>query len=298
MSAFQKFDHISHLVLPSELDFDPVREQAVRVNKRGDIESLRGIYNIINPLNDSVLCQSRKNHTPLNYSIMWSSFMEGLVASGIDLNQVEAKWNIASDGRSFTCDIILKRYNYEMQVGEPVYMRFRIADSHDMTMVRDILCGLWRLFCANGCSAVSEQLRVREKHTSGSDPERMGAVVADYPKRLQAEAELYPLMMAQRVPEERAMNFIEQNIVAYKNNAGRMVTNKTELAECYKTYNLYSSMGETAYRLYNTLTHIGTHVTGREGTNLTLKQANRERMIQTVINRKEFKELAGLPLAA
>jgi len=57
-------------------------------------------------------------------------------------------------------------------------------------------------------------------------------------------------------------------------------------------------MGDTGYRLYNTLTHIGTHVEGRDGTNITLKQARMEQKVQEVVSLPEFKSLVGLPLAA
>jgi len=296
MSKYENFSGIP--ALPVELDFDPVREPAKRVAKNGDVQVISGVFNIVNPLTDTVMTVSKSKHNPVNYAIAWESFRAGIEASGIDTSDVECKFNVSPDGKSFTCDIILKRFNFERVVGEPVFMRFRITDSHDMSFVRDFLCGLWRLWCTNGCSSVREQLRLREKHTSFSDPEKVGSVVAEYPARLEAEAELYPLMMGTPVTQEQAIDFMERNVAMYRTNAGKWKLNNKALEECNRVWGLYGSMGDTGYRLYNTLTHIGTHVEGRDGTNITLKQARMEQKVQEVVSLPEFKSLVGLPLAA
>jgi hypothetical protein len=296
MSKYESFAGIP--ALPVELDFDPVREPAKRVNAHGDVEVIPGLFHVINPLNDRVLASTKTKHTAVNYAVGYNSFLAGIEASGIDTSQVEAKFNVSGNGGAFTADIILKRFNFERVVGEPVYMRFRITDSHDTTFVRDMMCGLWRLWCTNGCSSVAENLRVRNKHTRFSDPEKLGAVVADYPARLEAEAELYPLMMNTNVSHDQAIDFLERNVATYRNNAGKLQLNKRALEECNRIWGLYGSMGNTGYRLYNTLTHIGTHVEGRDGTNITLKQARMEQKVQEVVNLPEFKSLVGLPLAA
>ena len=296
MSKYESFAGIP--ALPVELDFDPVREPAKRVNAHGDVEVIPGLFHVINPLNDCVLASTRTKHTAINYAVGYNSFLLGIEASGIDTSQVEVKFNVSANGGAFTADIILKRFNFEKVVGEPVYMRFRITDSHDTTFVRDMMCGLWRLWCTNGCSSLAESLRVRNKHTRFSDPEKLGAVVADFPARLEAEAELYPLMMGTRVSQDQAIDFMERNVATYRNNAGKLQLNKRALEECNRIWGLYGSMGDTGYRLYNTLTHIGTHVEGRDGTNITLKQARMEQKVQEVVNLPEFKSLVGLPLAA
>jgi len=296
MSVYENFAGMPSL--PVELDFDPVREPAKRIAKNGNTQIIAGVFNIINPMTDTVMTVSKSKHNPVNYAIAWESFRAGIEASGLDTSDIECKFNVSPDGKSYTCDIILKRFNFEKVVGEPVYMRFRITDSHDMSFVRDFLCGLWRLWCTNGCSSVHEQLRLREKHTLMSDPEKVGSVVAEYPARLEAEAKLYPIMMNTKVSQDQAIDFMERNLATYRTNAGKLKLNNKTLEECNRIWSMYNSMGNTGYRLYNTLTHIGTHVEGREGTNITLKQARMEQKIQEVVSLPEFKSLVGLPLAA
>jgi hypothetical protein len=105
-------------------------------------------------------------------------------------------------------------------------------------------------------------------------------------------------MMETRVSHDQAIDFMERNVAMYRTNAGKMKLNNKALEECNRVWGLYSTMGDTGYRLYNTLTHIGTHVEGRDGTNITLKQARMEQKVQEVVSLPEFKQLVGLPLAA
>jgi len=105
-------------------------------------------------------------------------------------------------------------------------------------------------------------------------------------------------MMEKPVSHEQAIDFMERNVAMYRTNAGKMKLNNKALEECNRVWGLYSTMGNTGYRLYNTLTHIGTHVEGRDGTNITLKQARMEQKVQEVVSLPEFKQLVGLPLAA
>jgi hypothetical protein len=57
---------------------------------------------------------------------------------------------------------------------------------------------------------------------------------------------------------------------------------------------MYSALGDTGYRLYNVLTHIGTHVTGREGTDIARKQIRIEDRVSEIVQTPKFRELVGL----
>lgn len=286
MSAYQNFNTIP--ALPVELDFDPVREPLVHNGR-----VVEGHHAIINPNTDSVMCVSKRQHNPVNFRYMWDAFREGVDASGIDQSQLDVKFNVAHGASAFSVDIIFKRYDFAPIVGEPTHMRFRIYDSHDMTFKRDILCGLFRLWCSNGASSLSERLQVKQKHTMLSDPEKLGAVVAEFPARLEAEAELYPVMMNTRVTKDQAVHFIRKHVATYRVASGIKVNEKM-VEEGARIWNLYGSMGDTGYRMFNVMTHIGTHVNGREGTDMARKQARIEQQVQSVVDLPEFKQLVGL----
>jgi hypothetical protein len=284
--GYHSYDSIPEL--PAELNFDPVRE---KVTRNGVI--VPDSFWVVNPNTDTVMTTSKRQHNPVNFTHMWDAFREGVAASGVDTSQLEVKFNVAHGARAFSADIIFKRYDYERIVGEATQMKMRILDSHDMTLKRDIRCMLLRLACTNGMVSVGENLSVKQKHTTLSDPEKLGAVVAEYPERLENEAYLYKHMMHTRVTKDQAIAYAEANVATYRTNVGVKVNKKT-VEEFARIWNEYSSLGDTGYRLYNVMTHIGTHVTGRADTDVARKQIRIEDKVAQLVQEPEFRILSGL----
>jgi len=302
MSVYQNFDHIPTLseVAPS-LVFEPKRE-ALRHN--GLLVADK--FAIINPTlgemrtdimpsepTGQVMQIVGKSHVATPYNVMWDSMREGIELSGLDTSQIQIKFIVAPDGGSYAADIIFKQYEFEPAVGDVHSMRFRIYDSHDMTFKHHIQCGLFRYWCSNGQASIAEKLEVKAKHTLTADPEKLGRIVADFPARLEAEAELYKDMMATPLSKDRAVQFIRDNVATYRIASGIKINEKT-VEEGARIWNMYGNLGDTGYRLFNVITHIGTHVTGREGTNMARKQARIEQQAQAVVDMPEFKQLVGL----
>ena len=291
MSAYQNFNGIP--ALPVALDFDPVREQVVRTGRDGVIRTVRDSYWVVNPLTDEVMATSKNQHNPVNFKNMWDSFREGVEHSGVDTSDIQIMFNTARGGAAFSADIVFKRYDYQQIVGEATQMKMRILDSHDMTLKRDIRCMLMRLACTNGMVTVGERLTVKQKHTTFSDPEKLGAVVSEFPTRLENEAHLYKDMMAKRVTKDQAIAFARTEVATYRTAAGIKINEKT-VEEFARIWNEYRALGETGYHLYNVLTHIGTHVTGREGTDVARKQIRIEDRVSEIVQAPAFRQLVGL----
>ena len=291
MSAYQNFNGIP--ALPVELDFDPIREQVVRTGRDGIVRTVPDSYWVVNPLTDEVMTTSKNQHNPVNFKHMWDSFREGVEHSGVDASKLEVKFNIARNGAAFSADLIFARYDYQRIVGEATQMKMRILDSHDMTLKRDIRCMLMRLACTNGMVTVGERLAVKQKHTVFSDPAKLGSVVSEFPTRLEQEATLYKDMMRTPVTKDQAIDFARTEVATYRTAAGIKVNEKT-VEEFARIWNEYNSLGNTGYHLYNVLTHIGTHVTGREGTDIARKQIRVEDRVSEIVQTPRFKQLVGL----
>ena len=302
MSAYQDFNTFPTLseVAPS-LVFEPKRE-ALRHNGLlvkdkfaiinptiGDIDPLTGLPK------GEVMQVVGKSHVATPYDVMWDSMREGIELSGLDTSQIKIKFLIAPDGGSYSADIIFKQYEFEPAVGDVHSMRFRIYASHDMTFKHHIQCGLFRYWCSNGQASIAEKLEVKAKNTQSADPEKLGRIVADFPARLEAEAELYKGMMATPLSKDRAIEFIRDNVATYNIASGIKINEKT-VEEGARIWNMYGNLGDTGYRLFNVITHIGTHVTGRErdGTNMVRKQSLMEKQAQAIVDMPEFKQLVGL----
>ena len=170
-------------------------------------------------------------------------------------------------------------------------MKMRIGDSHDQTLKRTVKCYMERLFCSNGCSSIAENLTFSEKHTKMSDPEAIGEVVGVFPSRLEKEAEIYASLQDIPFTKDQALTFFRINVCTYVTRTGRKV-NDTMLNECMRIWDSYSEMGKNVFRLYNVLTHIGTHVTASRGGDLTRKAFKMENEIGAIIKGKAFQELA------
>jgi len=285
---YENFDNVP--ALPVELVFDPVREPVYR---KGVV--VPDQFWIINPNTDQLINDkpSGKNHNPVNYTHMWESFREGVDQSGIDTSNLQVRFNVADRSAAFSADIVFKQYNYDRIVGEATEMKMRIIDSHDMSFRRDIRCMIMRLACTNGMVTVGERLTVKQKHTMLSDPEKLGAVVAEYPSRLEDEAHLYKQMMGTRVTKDQAIAFARSEVATYRVASGIKVNEKS-VEEFARIWNEYAGLGETGYRLYNVMTHIGTHVTGRADTDLARKQIRIEDRVSDIVQGKAFQQLAGL----
>ena len=301
MSVYQDFNGIPTLseVAPS-LVFEPKRE-ALRHNGLlvkdkfaiinptiGDIDPLTGLPK------GEVMQVVGKNHVANPYPVMWDSIREGVELSGLDTSQIKIKFLIAPDGGSYSADIIFKQYEFEPAVGDVHSMRFRIYASHDMTFKHHIQCGLFRYWCSNGQASIAEKLEVSAKNTRSADPEKLGRIVADFPARLEAEAELYKDMMATSLSKDHAMEFIRDRVATYRTTSGAIKINEKTVEESARIWNMYRNLGDTGYRLFNVITHMGTHVTGREGTNMARKQALIEQKSQALVDTPEFRQLVGL----
>jgi hypothetical protein len=298
MSTYVNFDHIPTLseVAPS-LVFEPKREalrhKDILVEDKfaiinptiGDIDPLTGLPK------GKVMQVVGKSHVATPYDIMWESMRQGIELSGLDTSQIQVKFIISPDGGAYSADIIFKRYEFEPAVGDVHSMRFRIYDSHNMAFKHHIQCGLFRYWCSNGQASIAEKLEVKAKHTLTADPEKLGAVVADFPARLEAEAELYKDMMDTPLSKDRAVEFIREKVATYRVASGIKVNEKM-VEEGARIWNMYSNLGNTGYRLFNVITHIGTHVTGRG--DMARKQARIEQQAQSVVDMPEFKQLVGL----
>ena len=291
MSIYQNFDSIP--ALPAELDFEPVREQVLRTGRDGITRTVPDSFWVVNPLNDTVLATTRKRHNPTNFVSMWESFRDGLSASDIDTSQIKVKFNVAHNSAAYSADILFPKYDYQKIVGEATQMKMRIIDSHDSSFRRVMRAYIERLVCTNGMVSVGERLEFKSFHTIHSDPEKIGAVASEYPARLENEAQLYKVMMGTSVSKDTAIEFARSHVASYRTASGIKINEKS-VEEFARIWNQYSALGDTGYRLYNVLTHIGTHVTGREGTDLARKQIRIEDKVSDIVKTPKFRQLVGL----
>jgi hypothetical protein len=187
--------------------------------------------------------------------------------------------------------IVLKNYNFEKKLGEPAKMVMMVRDSHDQSVRRQVSAMIYRLACLNGMIAPRETVGISQKHTTYSDPETVGKVAANFPVQLERDAEVMARMRQVKVARDYVIDFLRRNVATYYTKSGAKVNNKY-LEKVVGIHDWYSGLGDNAYRLYNTLTHISTHVEAqRDGTEVERKRIRVEQDIENVIRGQEFQSL-------
>ena len=269
--------------LPEYLDFAPKREQQTRNGVVVD-----GKWWTVNPNTDEVIGDGRKNHNPMNFSIMWDSLREGLYHSGLQLDSATTKFNSYNNNAGMTAEIVLPNHDFVKALGEPSCLKIRIVDSHDQSQRRQISAMIMRLACLNGMVSMAENTSLSQLHTQGSNPERIGKVAATWPELLLGDAAKMQAMREVRVPRHRAIDFYSDHVASHKTRTG-MTLNKSMLDRIMGIHDSYQ-LGNNAYRLYNVLTHMSTHVESKSC--VTKKQLVMEDKIASIIKGDAFKELA------
>lgn len=273
--------------LPAELDFDPVREPATR---NGNV--IDGRFWVINPLNDEIIGDGKRVHNPHNYRKMWDSMWEGLMQSDLDMSTIEVKTRVIENGAAMRAEVILPNQDFTGQLGEAAKMKIVIADSHDQTIKRSVSAMVHRLACLNGMIAVREKIAFSQKHTTFSDPLSIGIAASNWIPQLQSEVEGMKQMMGIRIGLDQAVEFYRQNVARYRTASGYKF-NERMLERILNIHNSYD-MGHNAYRVYNTLTHLSTHVDKAKGdADIGRKQLRIEQDIESVI-RGPFAEMIAV----
>jgi hypothetical protein len=267
--------------LPQILDFDPVREPQIRNGV-----AIRNQYWVVNPNTDTVIGNGKSIHNPQNFSKVWDSFREGLLHSGLDTSEAEVKFNVIKEGAAMEAQIVLKRYQYEQVLGEPAKMTMSFRDSHDQSIRRQIRAMIYRLACLNGMIAPREAVGIVQKHTTYSDPDTVGKIASKFPDQLLKDAQVMRLMQGVKVQRADAIDFLKRNVATYQTKSGSKVNNKW-LERIVGIHDSYNILGENSYHLYNTLTHISTHVESRTA-DVATKRIRIEQDIESVIRGEEF----------
>jgi hypothetical protein len=272
--------------LPSFLDFDPVREQQTRNGV-----AVPNKFWTINPLTDTVIGDGKSVHNPKNFRVVWDNMREGLAIAKLDTSNVDVEFSAMNSGAAFSAKIILKQYNFEKKLGEPAKMVMHIRDSHDQSVKMQISAMIYRLACLNGMIAPREKVGISQKHTTFYDPEVIGKVASQFPEKLERDAEVMYQMQGVKVNRDFALDFFRRNVATYVTKTGPKVNNKW-LERIIGIYDSYDTMRGTAYQVYNTLTHISTHVEAqRDGTEVERKRIRIEQDIESVIQGADFQHM-------
>ena len=167
-------------------------------------------------------------------------------------------------------------------------MKIRVVDSHDQTQRRQVGAMIMRLACLNGMVSMAENTSLSQLHTQSAEPERIGKVAATWPELLLGDAAKMQAMREVKVSRHRAIDFYSDHVASHKTRIG-MTLNKSMLNRIVGIHDSYSALNDSAYHVYNVLTHLSTHVESRSCVNK--KQLVMEDKIGSIIKGDAFKQL-------
>jgi len=145
-----------------------------------------------------------------------------------------------------------------------------------------------RLACLNGMVSMAENTSLSQLHTQGANPERIGKVAAQWPTLLLEDAGKMKKMQEVFVGRGDAIDFYIEHLATTRTRASSKI-NYTMLNRIMGIHDNYN-LGDNAYRVYNTLTHLSTHVESEACT--TKKQLVMEDKIGAIVKGDAFQELA------
>ena len=269
--------------LPESLNFTPVREQQMRGGRE-----VTGKWWTINPLTDEVIGDGKRNHNPQNFALMWDKLREGLYQSGLQLSDATTTFRTFNKDAGLRAEIILPNHNFVAALGEASCLKIRVVDSHDQTQRRQVGAMIMRLACLNGMVSMAENTSLSQLHTQSAEPERIGKVAATWPELLLGDAAKMQAMREVKVSRHRAIDFYSAHVASHKTRIG-MTLNKSMLNRIVGIHDSYSALNDSAYHVYNVLTHLSTHVESRSCVNK--KQLVMEDKIGSIIKGDAFKQL-------
>lgn len=288
MGAYEVIEHDSILALPAHLNYDPQKENQTR----NGVPVLDKFW-VINPLTDKVIGDGKSKHNPANFNVMWESLRQGLESSSLDLTGARTQfWGYNNDA-SFRAEITLPNHSFQKQLNEPACLKLKAVDSHNQQFKRMVQAMIMRLTCLNGQISMVENTSMAEKHTKNAMPAVLGTVASAWPAMLTTEAHRMAYLRTVPVSDDAAVDFYATNLATRKTRTGNEI-NKARLNYIMHIHDSYK-MPNNAYKVYNTLTHLSTHIeTQREGACPQTKQLRLEGEIQSIVQGEDFKQLAKL----
>ncbi len=237
---------------------------------------------------NKVLGVHRRGYKLIPNREVFTRFEDVLFNSGIDLNGLEVKDQVAQEGRMVVRSYIFPAVTNEPQVGDIVRFALKVTNSYDGgAAFRAFMSGL-RLVCTNGMVVPSDKAStVYGRHTSGFSPDRavsqimfaVDSFLGPWAKQWSRWSEREITADAAKAVFE-AMPDINQRLMAKLEEAWRLES---------------AQAGPTVWGLYNALTRWSTHAEVRASSagNRAAIVLDREARVEQVIRGEVFRRLAA-----
>ena len=237
---------------------------------------------------NKVLGVHRRGYKLIPNREVFTRFEDVLFNSGIDLNGLEVKDQVAQEGRMVVRSYIFPAVTNEPQVGDIVRFALKVTNSYDGgAAFRAIMSGL-RLVCTNGMVVPSNKAStVYGRHTSGFSPDRaVSKILFAVDSFLNLWAKQWARWSEREITADAAMAVFQ----------AMPDINQRLLAKLEEAWGIESAQaGTTVWGLYNALTRWSTHAEVRPSSagNRAAIVLDREAKVDQVIRSPEFARLSA-----
>ena len=276
--------------LPDNLNFTPALRPIY--NNGVPVDPSMGQF-VVNQKTGEPLSIVGGRYIPTPYALLYENMIDGLQSSDLDLSDATAKFTSINNGSAMSALITLPKYNFKHIIGEPTAVAIRMDNSVDGTVKYNVRASVLRLFCLNLQSSMAENISYTAMNTANADPAQIGKVASQWPHALERDAHLFKHMTNIPISRETAQVFLEKYLCVRKTRT-KIKVNEKWLNSMMSLYDGYqNSLGQTAYSLYNTLTHYGTHVDkdSLRGADLGTRALRQERQVQRLVRSSVWKNL-------
>ena len=212
--------------------------------------------------------------------------------SGIDLRDCKITDTIFDDGARARRQIELPRYIVEPQVGDITRFMLDIYDSQNNTWAFQITFTAMRLWCLNGCTSPSFQIRVYNKHghSTTNMVDGVAAIAHAVEQFGEREDEFRRLISRQTRPSDAEEVYKKTIAFAHKDKPWAPQFSGPKLEDLIDAYNTEASYsGNNAYSIYNGATRWATHFETRG--NRANAIVNRQSAVAGMLKSQVWKDL-------
>ena len=181
--------------------------------------------------------------------------------------------------------------SYLQQGEDTMLFKVSIFNSHDSSLAVRVTTSYERLLCMNGMTSPSFSANVYGKHTSGFNMKATAAKIENAMGAMHEDADKFGRWAAQRITRDQAVEMLKLTIAKLPNKP----TGEAHFSEqlLNQIMEQFAREDQTAWGLFQAITHWQTHGKTRENANRLSVTVGRETRVAKMLNSQHWGDLCG-----
>jgi hypothetical protein len=195
---------------------------------------------------------------------VFSSFVNILGNSALDLSGAEVETEFSHDGARTFAQIILPAHQFQVGEKDPTALRIIAKNSYDGSTAFTVQAGGYRFVCSNGQVMGTDISYFKSKHVPSLDVKTAASHISGVLESFENSRDWFDELRGRKVTDSQAyavLAYASRNSEALRKGLPESKDDMPRTMKAlYETWVMHEkSMGRTAWALYNTLTYFSTH---------------------------------------